>query len=82
MARGTPRLAGVAAAALPVASPTQAPAATSTLDQSSDGPAQGYLGTIELQTQTFTAGRGGALDRETSAPSSSTSSTAPPDPLR
>jgi hypothetical protein len=34
-----------------------------TLDQSSDGRAAGLLGTVNQQTQTFTAGRTGVLDR-------------------
>jgi Ca2+-binding RTX toxin-like protein len=41
----------------------RADAATSTLDQANDVAAQSYLGTTEFQTQTFTAGRNGALDR-------------------
>jgi Ca2+-binding RTX toxin-like protein len=34
-----------------------------TLDQSSEGRAAGFLGTVNQQTQTFTAGRTGVLDR-------------------
>lgn len=38
-------------------------AQNSTIDQSNDGAAQSYLGTIVQQAQTFTVGRDGILDR-------------------
>lgn len=58
--------AAVLASLVVIAAPQLAWATTSspsTLDQSNDVPAQSYLGTVEQQAQTFTAGRDGTLDR-------------------